>query len=394
MLAALADAASTLSGVLVSRDCDLMRAGLTALGVGFQDLPDGGLRVHPPTRFLAPTGPIDCGLAGTVMRFLPPIAALADGPTRFIGDEQARRRPMAPLLAGLRQLGAQVDADALPFTVTAPAGGCGSSAVIDSSASSQFVSGLLLVGARLPDGLALTHRGAALPSRPHIAMTVRMLAERGVRIRTPDPDTWLVDPGPIAARDCVIEPDLTTAAVFLAAAAATGGTVRVAGWSQDSTQPGRAFAGILRAFGADVVLDERGITVTGRDLHGISVDLADASELTPVVAALAALAHGHTSITGVGYIRGHETDRLAALESELGALGVPISQTADGLEITGRGPAALHGAAVRSHADHRMAHAAALMGLRVPGVLLDDIGCTSKTMPTFGQAWQDLVVAR
>lgn len=390
VLAALADGPSRLTGVLASRDSDLMRAGLASLGVGFAD--DGpALVVTPPDRFVAPGNPIDCGLAGTVMRFLPPVAALACGTTRFVGDEQARRRPMGPVLGALRQLGAEVDGDALPFAVTghdAPR----REASVDASASSQFVSGPLLVGARLPDGLALRHTGDTLPSRPHIAMTCAMLAARGVGVETPDDATWVVSPGPIRALDATIEPDLTTAAVFLAAAAVTGGEVTVTGWSRSSTQPGRAFADVLTQFGADVAEDDDRITVRGAGVRGIDVNLAHASELTPVVAAMAALAEGPTTITGVGYIRGHETDRLAALEAELGAVGAIVAQTADGLEIAGRGPAALHPARLGAHADHRMAHVAALLGLRVAGVTVDDVACTSKTMPTFPDEWTRLVV--
>lgn len=387
ILAALADGSSTLQGVLTSRDSDLMCQALQEFGVQIERSGDTAV-VRPPARLQAPGRPIDCGLAGTVMRFVPPIAALLDATTQFTGDEQAFRRPMAPILRALRDVGADVSADALPFSITGPVHG--GTVTVDASESSQFISGLLLAAPLMPGGLTVRHDGATLPSRPHIEMTCRMLRERGVDV-TNVGDEWRVSPGPIRALDATIEPDLTTAAVFLAAAAATNGEVTVPGWSNQSAQPGRRFADVLREFGADVDETRDAITVRGHELNGIEVDLSSAAELTPVVATLAALAHGTTTITGVGYIRGHETDRLAALESEVGALGADIRQTDDGLVIEGRGAEALHPAALSAHADHRMAHVAALAGLVVAGVTLDDVECTSKTMPTFPAVWAELV---
>ncbi|MHA6511658.1 3-phosphoshikimate 1-carboxyvinyltransferase [Tessaracoccus sp. Z1128] len=387
VIAALADAPSTLTGALESRDSALMIGALRALGVQVVERGDSVV-VTPPERFSgAPS--IDCGLAGTVMRFVPPLAMLADGPSSFTGDPHASERPMAPLIDGMRQLGAQVSGEALPFTVTPPREAHGT-ANIDASGSSQFISGLLLVGARLPRGLTLRHTGQRLPSRPHIAMTAAMLRDVGVQVAELDDRTWQVSPGRIAARSHTIEPDLTNAAVFLAAAAVTGGRVTVPGWPARSLQPGALFLDVIQAMGATVEHSPDRVSVSGPgSLAGIDVDLTTASELTPVVAALGALAEGVTTVRGVAHIRGHETDRLAALVTELRRLGAEAEETEDGLRIVGGGdlrPAVLH-----TYADHRMVHFAALLALRVRGIAVTDLECVSKTMPHFARDWRGLV---
>lgn len=389
VLAALGDGPSTLSGVLDARDTRLMRAALETLGVRIVDVGVGVVRVEPPERFTP--GRVQVGLAGTLMRFLPPIAALADGDTHFSGDVEAEARPVFPLLDGLRQCGVAVShPEALPFTVHGTGSVPGGPVRIDATASSQFVSGLLLSAARFTDGLTLTHTGGALPSLPHIALTVGMLADRGV-IVTADPrsqaPSWRVNPGPIAARDEVIEPDLVNAAVFLAAALATGGSVTVA-WPRHTLQAADRILAVLTELGGRVErgLDE--VTVTGGVLQGADLDLAEASELTCIVAALLALSGQPGRIRGVGHIRAHETDRLAALETELGRRGARVRQTTDGLEIT---PGRLTGGPWGTYADHRMAHAGAVLGLGVSGVVLDDVGCATKTMADFPGLWQGLV---
>lgn len=392
VLAALADGPSTVTGALDSRDSALMIDALRSLGVGIEQLAPGVLRVVPPAEFVA-GATIDCGLAGTVMRFVPPIAALARGLTRFVGDEAASARPMAPLLDCLAQLGASVDADRVPFAVDASSGLVGRSVTIDAHASSQFITGPLLAAARFPRGLELRHEGSPLPSRPHIDMTVEMLRSRGVEVAQPDANTWTIAPGPIRATDAAIDPDLTNAAVFLAAAMVTRGEVTIPRWPTTTTQPGALFLDIAERFGARVSRDVGAVTVQGPDhLTSIDVDLSAASELTPIVAALALFADGTTSITGVAHIRGHETDRLAALATEFSALGARVRETPTGLAITGVG---LHGTGLRGgvfgcYADHRIAHAGALVGLVVPGILLDDVASTSKTMPEFPRLWSAL----
>jgi len=261
--------------------------------------------------------------------------------------------------------------------------------------SSQYVSALLLAASRFPDGLEITHIGGSLPSLPHIDMTAALLARHGVLVERPATCTWRVAPGPIAAIDEVVEPDLTNAATLLAAALITGGEARTA-WPEASVQPADELVGVLAAFGAAVSysidpLDGRQLTISGAGgVKGADVDLNAVSELTPVAAALAAVADGPSTIRGVAHIRGHETNRLAALTAELGALGVEVAETPDGLVIT---PGRRHGGTWHTHDDHRLAHAGALLGLVTPGVELDDVGCTTKTLPDFPGLWSRLLGA-
>ncbi|MFT3717059.1 MAG: 3-phosphoshikimate 1-carboxyvinyltransferase [Gordonia sp. (in: high G+C Gram-positive bacteria)] len=399
ILAALADGPSHLTGTLRSRDTDLMLDGLAALGTGVAADPGD------PTDVTVTPGPlhaadIDCGLAGTVMRFLPAVAALADGHVRFDGDEQARARPLGTVLTALRQLGVNIDGDGLPFTVHGTGAVVGGPVTIDASASSQFVSGLLLSAARFDEGATITHAGAPVPSMPHIEMTVDMLATAGVAVTTgTDPSgavtSWTVEPAPIRAVDWEIEPDLSNAAAFLAAAAVTGGSVTVPRWPAETTQPGAEIVSILQDLGCETERSDDGLlTVTGpRRLTAIDVDLRDVGELTPTVAALCAVADGTSNLWGIAHLRGHETDRLAALTAEINRLGGACEQTEDGLRITGRAPADLRpgagtGDAVwRTYADHRMATAGAALGLVVDGVVVENVETTSKTLPDFPALW-------
>jgi 3-phosphoshikimate 1-carboxyvinyltransferase len=319
---------------------------------------------------------------------------------RFDGDPRARERPMDTVLNALRTLGARIDASggsagtaggSLPFTLHGTGGLPGGEVVIDASASSQFVSGLLLSGARYDKGVTVVHDGKPVPSLPHIDMSVAMLRTAGVEVDDGEANTWRVTPGPVAARDWAVEPDLSNAAVFLAAAAVTGGEVTVAGWPEHSTQPGAEILPVLERFGATVVPGPTGMTVRGPGtLQGVDVDLHDVGELTPTVAAVAALAGTPSHLRGVAHLRGHETDRLAALAAELTALGGDVDETADGLVIR---PAPLRAGdrPWRAYADHRMATAGALVGLVVPGVLIDDVGSTAKTIPDFPGRWTTLV---
>jgi 3-phosphoshikimate 1-carboxyvinyltransferase len=412
ILAALADGPSRLRAPLHSRDSELMVAALRQLGVRIDEVPGSGafgpdLLVTPAAKepgqgFLPGSGVgpsaggpgpevnIDCGLAGTVMRFVPPVAALASGRIGFDGDPHARNRPMGPVVSALKSLGITVDDDgrqALPFTLHATGEVRGGHLVIDASGSSQFVSALLLAGARFTEGLHLEHVGPPVPSLDHIAMTVEVLRGVGVQVDASVPNHWVVPPGPIQAFDVDIEPDLSNAGPFLAAALVTGGTVRMPGWPQETTQVGNSWRNILAAFGAEVHLHGGVLTVTGGS--GIAgVDLADTSELAPTVAALCALASGPSRLTGIAHLRGHETDRLAALAAEINRLGGSAQETPDGLNIV---PAPLHGGLFRSYADHRMATAGAILGLAVPGIEVEDISTTAKTMPEFPQLWQAML---
>ena len=401
VLAALATGTSRLRRPLRSRDTLLMARALQALGAGVEDAAaeDAADRPHAADWVITPGslrggGAVDCGLAGTVMRFLPPVAALCDGPVVFDGDAQARVRPMGPLLEALRSLGGEVDDDGrgrLPFTVRGRGHVAGGVATLDASASSQFVSALLLAGARYEQGVVVRHQGEPVPSEPHIAMTVETLRDAGAIVDDSEPDTWRVEPSEVNALDVQVEPDLSNAAPFLAAALVTGGRVTVPGWPQHTTQAGDAVRDILDAMGADVTLSREGLTVSGDgELGGVDVDLHDASELTPVVAALAALADSPSVIRGVAHIRGHETDRLAALARELGALGVRAHETEDGLRIE---PGPLRGGRFRTYADHRMVMAAAVLGLRAPGLVVEDVATVGKTLPEFTQLWHQMLAA-
>ncbi|MFF4196132.1 3-phosphoshikimate 1-carboxyvinyltransferase [Nonomuraea sp. NPDC001831] len=392
LLAALADGPGVVRQALRSRDADLMVAALRALGATLTavrettDAVDWEVRPGP----VRGGARIDAGLAGTVMRFVPPMAALADGPVFFDGDPYARRRPMGPILDALRTLGARLDNDALPFTITGPL--TGGEVTIDASGSSQFVSGLMLTAARFAKGVTIRHVGPPVPSQPHIEMTVHMLREAGVTVDDTERDVWRVEPGPIAARDMTVEPDLSNAAPFLAAALVTGGTVTVPGWPAETTQPGDALRGLLTTMGATVTRDGADLVVTGTgEVKGLDADLHEVGELTPTIAALAALATTPSRLRGVGHLRGHETDRLAALAAEINALGGDAEETADGLLIR---PRPLHGGVFHSYDDHRMATAGAVIGLAVPGVEVENIATTAKTLPEFVQMWAAMLESR
>ena len=397
VLAALADGPSLLRAPLHSRDSALMIEALRTLGTTITEVPGSGpygadLLVTPGE---LGGGSVDCGLAGTVMRFMPPVAALALGPVAFDGDAHARKRPMRTTIDSLRALGIDVSDDgrgALPFSLYGTGAVQGGDLEIDASASSQFVSGLLLAAPRFTHGLRLRHTGETLPSLPHIDMTIACLAARGVMVQNPEPGLWIVPAGPIAALDIDIEPDLSNAGPFLAAALVAGGSVTVEGWPQHTTQVGSRMAQILSAMGGEVTWVATGdgtgdLTVTGDgSVRGIQLD--EASELAPTIAAIAALADSETVLTGIAHLRGHETDRLAALATEINALGGDVTETDDGLIIR---PSALHGNAWHSYEDHRMATAGAIIGLRVPGVEVDDIATTAKTLPQFPELWAGLL---
>jgi 3-phosphoshikimate 1-carboxyvinyltransferase len=391
VLAALADGPGVLRGALRSRDTDLMAAALRDLGVGITEGEDPS-ELHVTPGALRGPAEIDCGLAGTVMRFVPAVAALADGTVRFDGDEGARVRPMGPVLDALRDLGVPVEGkDTLPFTITGRGAVRGGHVDVDASGSSQFVSGLLLAAARFEQGVTLRHTGPTLPSVPHIDMTVEVLREVGVEVDDSRPTIWTVSPGPIAARDVYVEPDLSNAGPFLAAALVVGGTVRVPGWPAVTTQPGAMMAELLTAMGGRAELTDGVMAVTGTgEVRGIDVDLHEAGELAPTIAALAAIADSPSRLRGIAHLRGHETDRLAALASEITRLGGQAEQTHDGLVIT---PRPLHGATFRTYHDHRMATSGALIGLRVPGVLVEDVETTAKTLPGFTAMWDRMLSA-
>jgi 3-phosphoshikimate 1-carboxyvinyltransferase len=391
-LAAMASGPSIIRAALRSRDTDLMVAGLRSLGVEIDD--SGADWQIAPAALIGPAD-IDCGLAGTVIRFLLAAVSSATGRVRFDGDPRARERPLAPLIGALRQLGVQIE-DAsegkpgmLPVTVLGTGGFAGGRCALDSSGSSQFLSALLLAAPRASHDVVIHHVGGPLPSLPHIAMTVESLRQRGIEVDDTVTDLWQVSPGPIAALDVDIEPDLSNAAPFLAAALVTGGVVRIPRWPSVTTQGGDELRDLLTRMGASCVLDATGLTLRGtQSITGIDVDLRASSELAPTIAVLAALADSPSTLRGIAHIRGHETDRLAALAKEINGLGGDVTETDDGLLIR---PKPLHGGVFGSYDDHRLATSGAVLGLVVPGVEVENIATTAKTMPQFVELWQTLL---
>ena len=395
VLAALADSPSILRRPLISRDTTLMKNGLTAMGIDVTDeLVHGehSWRVSPGSL----TGPalVDVGNAGTVMRFLPPVAALAKGAISFDGDVRSYERPLAPVIRALEELGVDIEHQqryTLPFVVNGAGELRGGEIDIDASASSQFLSALLLIGPATLKGISARHIGAALPSMPHIEMTVSMLRDFGAEVEFgPERNSWRVRPSRLHGQDLVIEPDLSNAAPFLSIAMTSGGSITIADWPKQTTQPGDQLRSILARMGADITLNDQGLTLTGTGtIHGIDIDLHDVGELTPAIAALAALADSPSHLHGIGHLRAHETDRLAALTREINALGGNIVEEATSLHIT---PSPLHGGIFHTYDDHRLAMAAAVLGLTTVGVEVENIATTAKTLPDFPALWSRLIV--
>ncbi|HTY70910.1 MAG TPA: 3-phosphoshikimate 1-carboxyvinyltransferase [Actinomycetes bacterium] len=383
VLAALADSASLIRHPLRARDTELMAEGLRRMGAEVEG--ESAWAVQPRRMHGAD---VDCGLAGTVMRFLPVVAGLADSDVRFDGDPRSHERPMGPLVDALRTLGVEVDDDgrgALPLTVRGRGFVKGGTVTLDASASSQFVSALLLVGPRFDEGLEVRHQGPPMPSAPHVRMSVSMLRAAGGVVDDDTPDVWRVAPGRLVGRDLDVEPDLSNAAPFLAAALVTGGRVTIPGWPSGTSQAGDALRELLASMGAKVSWGADGLTVSGTgSVAGIDADLHDVGELTPTLVALAVLASSPSRLRGIAHLRGHETDRLTALAEAFGGLGAEVRASEDGLEVR---PRPLHGGPFPTYDDHRIATAGAVVGLVVPGVQVVDVATTAKTLPGFVDLW-------
>lgn len=391
VLAALTAGRSTIRDPLHSRDSSLMIGALRTIGATIDDTDDDAWVVTGDT-FTHTTANVDVGNAGTVLRFTPPVAVLTRAGIGFDGDDAVRRRPVGPLIAALRDLGADIDdggRGAAPFIVRGTGGIAGGTVSLDASSSSQLVSALLLSGGRYRNGVDVRHVGERpVPNTPHLRMTASMLRDRGITVEA-EPSRWRVTSGELRAVDGTIEPDLSSAAPFLAAAVVTAGQVTIAGWPKDSTQPGALLADLLPAFGAAVSHTSTGLQVSGPGtIQGADLDLRDAGELTPVLAAIAALASTPSRLTGIDYLRGHETDRLAALARELTALGAEVAELSDGLAIT---PRPMHGGVFATYEDHRLAMAGAVLGLVIRGVEIENVETTAKTLPGFVTLWRDAV---
>jgi len=416
ILAALAAGPTTITGPLRARDTGLMAAALSALGATVQPGPAG------PAAQPAPDGrpggrdvwtvtpgwarepaSVDVGNAGTVLRFVPPVSALARADVRFSGDPRAAMRPVGQLLAGLRQLGVEIaddGRDAVPFTVRGRGRVRGGTVTLDASSSSQLVSGLMLAAPRYETGVHIRHEGERIPSAPHIAMTTAMLRAAGVSVEPErtgspagqgQPDSWRILPGPVAPGAIDVEPDLSNAAPFLAAALVTGGEVTIPGWPEQSLQAAGLMIAVLSEMGASITVSSAGLRIRGTgSIRGIRADLRDVAELTPVLTALAALADGPSEFTGVGHLRLHESDRLAALVTEIGALGGQVTELADGLAVQPR-PLRAGAEPFNSYDDHRLVMAAAVLGLAVPGLRVCNAATVAKTFPDFARLWQQML---
>mgnify|MGYP006191748897 FL=1 len=399
ILAAQADSPSILRRPLVSRDSELMVAGLRALGVGIEEKNITTNGVEELQWIITPAPlrggvKIDVGNAGTVMRFLPPLAALATGDVAFDGDPRSYERPLGPVIKALEELGISIEHEgrySLPLKLHGTGKIPGGALTIDASASSQFLSALLLVAPSFENGIVATHKGGQLPSMPHIEMTVDMLRSFGAQVEVDKAaQSWSVKPGKLHGQELVIEPDLSNTAPFLSLAMVCGGSVTIADWPKTTTQPGDQLRSIFTQMGAKVSMDERGLTLSGTGvIHGIDIDLHDVGELTPSIAAVAALADSPSHLRGIAHLRLHETDRLAALTREINALGGDVVEEESALHIT---PAPLHGGVFHTYDDHRLATAGAVLGLVVPGIEVENIATTRKTLPDFPGLWSSLLV--
>jgi 3-phosphoshikimate 1-carboxyvinyltransferase len=391
ILASLATTPSTIRKPLISRDSELMSAGLAALGISITGSDDAWQIT--PAQLRGPAR-VDVGNAGTVMRFLPPLAALAQGDISFDGDPRSYERPLGPVIKALEELGIEIDHGgrySLPMVIKARGKIKGGALTIDASASSQFLSALLLVAPSMEEGITVTHRGGALPSMPHIEMTVAMLRDFGADVTVDSAaQSWSVKAGELHGRDLVIEPDLSNASPFLSIAMVCGGSITISDWPHATTQPGDQLRDIFTQMGATVELSDNGLTLTGgSSIHGIDIDLHDVGELTPSIAALAALADSPSHLRGIGHLRLHETDRLAALTREINSLGGNVVEEETALHIT---PAPLHAGVFHTYEDHRLATAGAVIGLVTPGIEVENVATTRKTLPDFPGLWNSLVI--
>ena len=388
ILAALCDSPSILRRPLHSRDSALMIDGLKAIGVGIESASNGDLTITPGELY-GPAG-VDVGNAGTVMRFLPPVAAMAKGIIHFDGDARSHERPLGPVIKALESLGVSIEHGSrysLPMTINANGRLKGGTVEVDATLSSQFISALLLVAPATLEGITVKHIGTSLPSLPHIEMTIGMLREKGVEVIVGE-NQWIVKPAVMHGSDQVIEPDLSNAAPFMGAAMISGGTVVIRDWPHSTTQPGDELRSIFTQMGARVEFRGSDLAITGDQIHGIDIDLHDVGELTPSIAALCVFADSPSYLRGIAHLRTHETDRLTALATEINNLGGEVIEEPSALRII---PKPLHAGVFHTYDDHRLATAGAMIGLRIPRIEVENIETTRKTLPDFPGAWAELL---
>lgn len=395
ILAAQAATSSTIRKPLISRDSELMSDGLRAMGVAIEDSHDsnGHFWKVTPSKLQGPAR-VDVGNAGTVMRFLPPLAALAQGDITFDGDPRSYERPLGPVIKALEELGVEIKHEnrySLPMVLKSKGSLRGGELTIDASASSQFLSALLLIAPSTERGITVRHSGGSLPSMPHIDMTVQMLRDFGANVTVnKEENTWRVEPGALRGLDLIIEPDLSNASPFLSIAMVCGGEITIKDWPAKTTQPGNQLREIFSAMGASVELTSAGLTLkSDGTIHGIDIDLHEVGELTPSIAALAALADSPSYLRGIGHLRLHETDRLAALTREINGLGGDVIEEPTALRIN---PAPLHSGTFHTYDDHRLATSGAVIGLVVDGIEVENVATTRKTLPDFPGLWNSLLI--
>lgn len=390
VLAALGNKNSIITNPLFARDTNLMLEALEKLGCNVVKKLNS-VEISPMKKDHSEIS-IDVGLAGTVMRFVPPLAALSSGTSHFDGDERARNRPMKTLIESLKKLNVKVidnHQGKLPFSIISDGQITGGEIEIDASESSQFISALMLVGAKFKNGLTIKHVGQNLPSLPHIEMTIEMLKEVGVKTNQINTTTWRIDNQNINSKNWVVEPDLSNAGPFLAAAMVTKGEIKINDWPLQTTQAGNSWIEILSLMGANIQLNSKQLILKNdSEIKGINYNLNDVGELTPVLVAISLFANSKSEFTGISHLRGHETDRLAALVENITAIGGDAKETEDGLIIN---PKQLHGGVWKAFDDHRMATAGAVIGLKVKDIYVDDISTTSKTLPNFENLWNKMV---
>ena len=393
ILAAIAKTPSRLRKPLSSRDADLMVKGLQSLGCKINEIKtEQGFDYQiTPHKLSGPTQ-IDVGNAGTVMRFLPPIASLATGLVHFDGDARSHERPLEPVIKALEQLGASIEHGnkyRLPLTINGSGEIKGGEVEVDASASSQFISALMLLGPATKNGLTIKNIGKTLPSMPHIEMTIQMLRQFGATVEVNE-NSWKVISGDLLGQDLTIEPDLSNAAPFMAAAMICGGSVEILDWPKSTSQPGDQLRDIYAKMGARIERSNVGLKISGSGtISGIDIDLHDVGELTPSIAAVAALASSPSTLRGIAHLRLHETDRLAALASEINNLGGDVTEGPGELLIK---PSKLVASQIfKSYEDHRMATAGAIMGLAVKDLIVENIETTKKTLPDFPGMWQEML---
>ena len=393
ILAAIAKTPSRLRKPLSSRDADLMVKGLQSLGCKIDEIKtaQGFDYQITPQKLTGPTQ-IDVGNAGTVMRFLPPIASLATGLIHFDGDARSHERPLEPVIKALEQLGASIEHGnkyRLPLTINGSGGIKGGEVEVDASASSQFISALMLLGPATKNGLTIRNIGKSLPSMPHIEMTIQMLRQFGATVEV-NANSWTVRSGDLSGQDLTIEPDLSNAAPFMAAAMICGGSVEILDWPKSTSQPGDQLRDIFAKMGARIEQNNEGLKISGSGkINGIDIDLHNVGELTPSIAAVAALASTPSTLRGIAHLRLHETDRLAALANEINNLGGDVTEGPGELLIK---PAKLIASQIfKSYEDHRMATAGAIIGLAVKDLIVENIETTKKTLPNFPGMWQEML---